>query len=133
MLPFQGTQHRIGGFGGLPAGEPLTGRARLSHAIPGAPLLVFPNDEPVDPDDATFDWEPVADPPGSEIVSYEVVVECELEDIETLFSTIVGPDVTGVTVPPEYLGQEGEECKWEVLAKEETGNQTISEAPFTIE
>ncbi len=113
-------------------GELLRGKARLRHHLPGAPLLVFPVEEAVDPDDAVFEWEAVADPPGSEIVSYEVIIECEEPDFIEL-GALVGPDVTSITVPPEFLDQGGEECKWEVLAKERSGNQTISEAEFEID
>jgi hypothetical protein len=46
----------------------------------------------------------------------------------------VGPDVTSVTVSPEILDQEdADECKWEVLSVERSGNQTISETEFEIE
>ncbi len=98
------------------------------------PVLVFPVDgEEVDPDDAVFSWLPVADPPGSEIVGYEVVVGCE-EPGFVEYTAQVGPDVTSVTVSPEILDQEdADECKWEVLAIEASGNQTISESEFEIE
>ena len=108
--------------------------ARLTHALPDAPVQVSPVDgEDVDPDDAVFSWEAVADPPGSEIVGYEVVVECEEPEF-TKTTALVGADVTSLTVPPEVLGQEdADECKWEVLAIEESGNQTISETEFEID
>ncbi len=112
-------------------GVELKGKARLTHDIPGAPLQVFPVEEDVDPEDAEFVWELVADPPGSEIVLYEVIVECEEPELR-VFSAQVGPTVDSVTVPPEFL-EGGEECKWEVLAIEESGNKTISEAEFDIE
>ncbi len=112
-------------------GKELKGKARLTHAIPGAPLQVFPVEEDVDPENAEFVWELVADPPGSEIVLYQVVVECEEPELR-VFSADVGPTVDSITVPPEFL-EGGEECKWEVLAVEESGNRTISEAEFDIE
>ena len=114
-------------------GRRLKGKARLTHDLPGAPVQVFPVDDDVDPDDAVFEWEAVADPPGSEIVGYHVVVECEEPDL-LVFTADVGPGVTSITVPPEFLGQEDmDECKWEVLAIEESGNQTISEAEFGVD
>ena len=115
-------------------GRPLRGRARLTHRLPDAPVLLFPADgDEVDPDDAEFMWAPVADPPGGEIVAYEVVVECEEPDFAKL-SVKVGADTTSITVPPELLGQEdADECKWEVLAVEKSGNQTITEAEFELE
>lgn len=116
-------------------GRTLKGRARLTHVLPDAPVLVFPVDgEEVDPDDAVFTWQPVPDPPGvREIAGYEVVVECEEPDFIE-FVARVGADVTSVTVAPEILGQEDAgECKWEVLAIEDSGNRTISESEFEIQ
>ncbi len=114
-------------------GEPITGKARLTHRLPAAPLLVFPVDEGVDPGAAEFVWEPVADPPGGEIVAYNVVVECE-GDEERVLDVHVAPTVTSLTVPPEFLEQEEfDACKWEVLAIENSGNKTISEAPFEVD
>ena len=115
-------------------GAELTGKARLTHALPDAPVQVSPIDgEEVDPEDAVFTWEAVADPPGSEIVGYEVVIECEEPDF-TKTTALVGAAVTSITVPPQVLGQEdADACKWEVLAIEKSGNQTISETEFGIE
>ncbi len=114
-------------------GKKISGKARLNHCIPGGPELIFPAEgDEVDPDDAVFTWGEVADPPGCEIVAYEVLVLCEEIDIELAMT--VGADVTSVTIPPEYIGQgSGEECKWEVLAIEAGGNQTISETEFEVE
>ena len=86
-----------------------------------------------DPEDAEFSWQLVADPQGSEIVGYEIVVGCEEPDFIEYVAQ-VGPDVTSVTVSPEILGQEdANECKWEVLAIEASGNQTLTESEFSIE
>ncbi len=114
-------------------GRPLNGKARLRHTLPDAPIQVFPADgDGVNPDNAVFEWEEVPDPPGSEIVSYEVIIECEEGDVD--FFTEVGADVTSITAPPEILNQEDAgECKWEVLALEESGNKTISETEFEID
>ncbi|MCP4205105.1 MAG: hypothetical protein GY769_24615 [bacterium] len=115
-------------------GKKLRGKATLTHALPAAPVQITPVDgEDVDPDNAVFMWEAVADPPGSEIVGYEVVIECE-EPQFTKTTANVGAAVTSITVPPQVLNQEdADECKWEVLAIEESGNQTISETEFGIE
>lgn len=115
-------------------GRALRGRARLTHALPDGPVQLSPVDgEEVDPDDAVFTWQEVADPPGSEIVAYEIVIECEEPEFTKIIAQ-VGADVTSITMPPEILNQDGaDECKWEVLAIEESGNQTISETEFSIE
>ena len=112
-------------------GENLNGRARLTHRIPDAPVLIFPNDDEVDPDDAVFEWGLVPDPPGSEIVGYQVFVECEEPDFRELAAD-VPPTVNRITVPPEFL-EGGEECKWEVLAVEKSGNLTASEVEFGVD
>ena len=113
-------------------GDKLNGKARLTHQIPDAPVQISPADgAAVDPDDAVFTWDPVADPPGSEIVAYQVVVECEEPDFKVL-DVFVDPDVSSLTVPPEFI-EGGEECKWEVLAIEDSGNQTISETEFEVD
>ncbi|MFQ5526198.1 MAG: hypothetical protein ACE5GX_08035 [Thermoanaerobaculia bacterium] len=115
-------------------GEPLTGKTKLTHDFPMQPMQVSPVDgESVDPENAVFTWVQVADPPGSEIVTYEVVLECEEPEF-TKATFLVGPDVDSITVGPEFLEQEDlDECKWEVLAKEDSGNQTISETEFSID
>ena len=112
-------------------GRRLRGRAELTHILPAAPILIFPvGGEEVDPKNAVFMWFLVPDPAGGEIVGYHVVVECEEPDL-VKFEVDVGPAVDSITVPPEFLV--GEECKWEVLATEESGNQTISEDEFEID
>ena len=112
----------------------MTGKTKLPHDFPEGPMLIMPvGGEAVDPDNAVFMWAPVADPPGSEIVSYEVVIECEEPEF-TKATFLVGPDVTSVTLAPEFLNQEdADDCNWEVLAKEQSGNQTISESEFGID
>ena len=111
-------------------GRRLKGRAELTHDLPAAPVFIFPVEgDEVDPDDAVFSWEEVPDPPGSEIDAYVVVVECEEPGSE--MAVEIPADVTSITVPPEVLAGQ-EECKWEVLAVEESGNRTITESPFDL-
>jgi hypothetical protein len=61
-----------------------------------------------------------------EIVEYEVIVEGEDSNFDVHLPAKVG---TQVTVPAELL-EPGTEYKYEVLAIEEGGNQTISETCF---
>lgn len=109
---------------------PLRGKAELTHALPAAPILVSPadGDDDVDPDNTVLEWIGSPDPPGSEIVGYQVIVETE-EPRLLEFVVDVGPEVTSVTVPPEFM-EAGNEYKYEVLAIEDSGNKTISEAEF---
>jgi hypothetical protein len=68
--------------------------------------------------------------PGGElgvIVSYEIIVE-RLKDGRKFSITVPATD-TFVTVPPEFI-QPNTEYKFEVLAIEKGGNQTITESSF---
>lgn len=73
------------------------------------------------------------------IHNYEVVVEVpvavkvdeEIEELDSVFSVILPPDVTELTIPAEFLAQ-GEEFKYEVLAREESFNQTAVESCFVL-
>ena len=69
---------------------------------------------------------PVADPPGSRIVNYEVLVENE---VGCIFKALLPRDARSVRIPPEILDP-AEDYKAEVLARERSGNQTISEREF---
>lgn len=109
-------------------GQRLVGTATLTHAIPAAPQVVSPAEgETTDPHDTVVSWEPVADPPGSQITGYQVIVE--REDPLRVFSVDLASSATSVTVPAEFL-EPGTEYKVEVLAIEESGNQTITEIEF---
>ncbi len=96
-------------------------------------MLVLPeeDDDSVDPDNTVLEWEPVADPAGSMIVAYEVVVSQESGTHRELILE-VGSETTSVTVPAEFM-ESGTSYKFEVLAIESSGNQTISEREFETE
>jgi len=78
-------------------------------------------------------------PQGStEIVihNYEVVVETEIEtaageELEVVISVILPPEVTSMTIPPQFLAL-SDEFKYEVLAREESFNQTAVESCFLL-
>ena len=134
-------------------GEELESEVELTHVMP-APAKIFVNGVPAAEDcDAvlpvvsppvTLDWDPVtlshpdADGGGAgvqppvpvTIVNYEVVVEID----ETPFrdSIILPPDQTAYQLPGEILAL-GDEIKFEVLAREESFNQTAVESCFELE
>ena len=114
-------------------GVALRGMARLTHALPDAPLLVLPveDDDSVNPANTVIEWQLAPDPPGSKIVRYQVVVEREKPSLR-VFTADVGPATTSVTVPPEFM-EPGTAYKFEVLAIETSGNRTISERAFQTE
>ena len=66
----------------------------------------------------------------------ELVVETEIElgggeEFETVFSVVLPPDVTSMTVPAEFIAQ-SDEFKYEILAREESFNQTAIESCFIL-
>lgn len=75
--------------------------------------------------------------PDITIHNYEVVVEAELEgeddeEFTTVFSALVPPDILSMTIPPEFLAQ-SDTFKYEVLAREESFNQTAVESCFVFD
>src|SRR5262249_23232129 len=108
-------------------GAILEGQSSFSHAIPAGPV-VTPH---VGPGDAlSFSWDPVTtNPPGFpvepiDIVAYEVIVEP--------FDVIVPGNVFSVTVTPEFVASlPAGEHDWEVLAIDQSHNQTITSGTFT--
>ena len=88
------------------------------------------NGEVVNPDDFTVSWEPVTTPAGVEIERYMVIVV--QETLRRELSVDLAPDATSLSVPPEFLSPDPD-TKVEVLARDVTGNQTITEVPFKLE
>jgi hypothetical protein len=111
-------------------GVPLRASARLTHALPNAPVILSPEEEAedVDPDDTVVEWETVPDPPGSRISGYIVVVEKDEGRLET-FTVNLPRGANSVSVPPEFM-RPGTAYKAEVLVVEKSGNKTISELEF---
>jgi hypothetical protein len=118
--------------------EWATGTAELTHTVPAGPELLEPVPEgeeecatDVDPGGAMISWMPVEETilgdPDIEIEEYQIIVEDEEAGVE--FSMNVGADTDSIVVPAEFL-QPATEYKYEVLAIEESGNQTISEVCF---
>ena len=134
-------------------GEELENDVEITHAMPAPPVPTV-NGLSADPDcdDESFTvvsgpviiaWNPVtlAHPDlGSSgpvtIINYEVVVEAELEidgeEFVSILSVILPPGVTTKTIPDEFLAQ-AEEFKYEVLAREESWNQTAIESCFVLD
>ena len=115
--------------------EEICGIALLTHDLPAGPEI----DASLDGDgDLVISWTGVTesfDHPGApereiEIETYEVIAD--VGDAE--FRVLLGADDDQVTVPAEVLahGESGDEVKYEVLAKEASGNQTLSERLFVI-
>jgi hypothetical protein len=111
-------------------GDTLYSKATLSHALPDGPVLLTPAEDSVqDSNNTVVSWQPVADPPGSRIVRYEVIVEDESVTPKRVLSATLPATATSMAIPSAFL-LPGGEYKYEVLAIEEGGNQTLSEAAF---
>jgi len=142
-------------------GVELESETEITHAMPAPPAAMvngIPMAEQCDEEEPGYDalnveapvvisWAAVTTthpdlghPQGSpdiRIYNYEVVVEAELEDADgeeflSVFSVLLPPDVTSMTVPEEFLSQ-SDEFKFEVLAREESFNQTAVESCFLLD
>ncbi len=117
-------------------GKILTGKARLSHNLPAAPEIVFPAEEATLPSNlpVVIGWAPVTGPfPGGNssvtIVGYQVIVDRLKSKPQRVFSVNLPASITHVTISPEFI-EANAQYKFEVLAIEASGNQTISESTF---
>ncbi len=118
-------------------GGRLSGKAPLKHNIPAGPSVVSPADGAALDSGAplVIDWDPVTSPfPGTTlpvtITTYQVIVERVRPQPLLAFSVFLPAAITEVTVPPEFL-EANADYKFEVLAIEASGNQTITESEFT--
>jgi len=135
-------------------GDELDSETEISHAMPApATVTSFAYDSDCDDEDSvavskpvTIAWDPVTrthpglgDPRNStdiSIFNYQVVVETELEidgeEFASVLSIILPPGVTEMTIPDEFIEQ-GDEFKYEILAREESFNQTAIESCFVLD
>ena len=106
-------------------GRKMVGSDRLSHLIPDGPNLTFPTKgSTLDPDGFVVRWDPVTKPKGVDIVTYEVIVE----QGERTFDMYLPGDATSGAIPGEFL-EPDTKTAGEVLARDKSGNQTITQFP----
>jgi hypothetical protein len=87
--------------------------------------VTFPTEgAQVDPNGFQVTWEPVTSPAGVDIVTYQVIVNQGGREL----SMYLPPTATSATIPGEFLDP-GTPAGGEVLARERSGNQTITEIP----
>jgi hypothetical protein len=121
-------------------GDLSTLTALFSHKIPAGPELLSPEDgaTDVDPSNAAVSWETVTTDIKDQainIVGYQVIVELDAQPqypnsfAKPTFSIYLPKTATSVTIPAAFM-QSGKAYKYEVLAIEESGNQTLSSAEF---
>lgn len=117
------------------------GTAWLTHDIPEGPVLLSPVEDAVVPvEDLLVSWSPVdktIDGSDVDIISYQLIIEKD----ETPHPNMIGKrglsmylpsSVTQIPIPKEFL-EPGTNYKWEVLAIEESGNQTLTSGQFSTE
>jgi hypothetical protein len=140
-------------------GEEMESETQLAHVMPAPPQPTVngsPAAQQCDPEEAGFDsrvtsapvtiaWSevmmshPDADgagagvqPPVSvEIHNYELVIELLGQDVDAELHFILPPGERSMVVPEEFIAL-GSEFKYEVLAREESFNQTATESCFML-
>ena len=129
---------------GIENGE-ATGRTKgiawLTHNIPAGPVLKAPieGSSVSTTKDLVMMWEPVTktiEGVPVKIISYQLIVEKiqnphphMIGKVDSL-SMYLPPTATSMRVPKEFL-ESGVDYDWEVLAIEESGNQTLSSGKFS--
>lgn len=103
----------------------LKSTASLSTALPPAPVFTPEDGDVVDPDNTIIQWDKI---PGLE--GYEIIVENE--DTELSLSAEVGPSVTSLRIPRQFMDP-GSDYKVEILAISTNGNKTIAEHAFSTQ
>ncbi len=127
--------------GDMVGGDPSAITATLTHDIPSGPVLRTPADgaSDVDPENLTVTWDPVTTDLDGEVVNivgYQVIVALDAEPqfphgfAHPIFSIYLPATTTSVMVPREFM-EDGADYQYEVLAIEESGNQTLSSATFS--
>lgn len=116
-------------IGATTEGEMIEGADTFTHDIPDGPSIVLPqrNGLVLNPGKVTIGWDPVTTPAGIEIVSYEVIVSGGNPKRE--FRVLLPATITRVKVP-QVIFEPDRRYEFEVLAKEKSGNQTITSGFF---
>lgn len=116
----------------------IAGTAWLTHNIPDGPVLLTPVDDVTVPtDDLVMSWSPVTQTikrTQVNIIAYQLIIEKDEESPPHMIgkrglSMYLPTSTTKITVPKGFL-EPGASYKWEVLAIEESGNQTLSSSEF---
>ncbi len=116
------------------------GIALLTHDIPAGPELLSPAEDAVVPEDEDLlvSWSPVdktIDGRDVNIIAYQLIIEKDEEPQPNMIgkfglSMYLPASVTQITIPEEFL-EPGTDYDWEVLAIEESGNQTLNSSQFS--
>jgi hypothetical protein len=116
-------------------GEKLQSTFTLTHHVPDGPSIVSPSaDATLAPDEVVVEWLPVTSPVGVNVVAYQVLVVADAEgpaNPKRVLDVTLPGTATRLPIPAEFLIPGSYKC--EVLAVEQSGNQTLTEVAFTIE
>jgi hypothetical protein len=105
-------------------GDKFESKTNFSHMIPAAPVVSPKAHSVVDPENTVISWEAVTKPEGIKIVSYQVTVERN-NPLRVLDVQNLPPTAGKMQIPADFLEYDTP-YQFEVLAKEESGNQTIT-------
>jgi hypothetical protein len=132
---FEGTGIEVGEKTGK-----TIGTATLTHNIPAGPDLLTPEEDAEVPEDEDLlvSWSPVdktIDGKDVNIIAYQLIIEKDEEPDPNMIgkfglSMYLPSDVNEITIPEEFL-EPGTDYEWEVLAIEESGNQTLNSSSFS--
>ena len=123
-------------------GGTTSGTAWLTHAIPAGAVLMTPAEGAVVPlGDVVMSWgavtETITGAPVN-IIAYELIIE-KIGDPSphmigkpNSLSMHVRPSVNAITISAEFF-EAGSPYAWEILAVEESGNQTLASGEFATE
>ncbi len=116
-------------------GERLESTFTLTHTVPDGPTIVSPAaGATLAPDGVVMEWLPVTTPAGVNVVAYQVLVVADAPSLgnpKRVFDVMLPGTATRLPVPAEFLLPGS--YKGEVLAIEESGNQTLTEVEFTVD
>jgi hypothetical protein len=125
----------------------IVGSAELTHNLPCAPVITSPTGmgAVVNPNMPVISWTKVTNkidtssPTGEcgddeigEIIQYELIVEILETEPEQKLTVIIPPMYNSYEFSQDFV-MPGYDYKFEVIAREESGNQTITEGEFTMD
>ena len=117
------------------------GVAVLTHNIPDGTVLLSPAEDAIVPvDDLVVQWGTVDKTITGDdvnIISYQLIIEKDVPTHPNMIgkmglSMYLPPSVTEMTIPGEFF-EPDTDYNWEVLAIEESGNQTLQSSQFSTE
>ena len=103
----------------------------FTHDFPAGPKILSPEgDSSVEPNDVVVRWAPGIQPAGVKLKGFQVLVVRE-SGPKRVFSADLPVRARSIEIPEEFMQAHVDEYKAEVLAIDESGNQTLSEVAFS--